>query len=99
MPGIARVLHLLGNVALEQKDRAQARQLFEASLQLSEAVLVDVGVPMGHVIASIHERRDEYRRLLQPIAGAPRRERRAIRLSTRLADAGKRGAAEAKREV
>src|SRR6185295_13432113 len=33
----------------------------EASLQLSEAVLVDIGVPMGLVIASIHERRDEYR--------------------------------------
>ena len=32
----------------------------EASLQLSEAVLVDIGVPMGLVIASIHERRDEF---------------------------------------
>jgi CPA2 family monovalent cation:H+ antiporter-2 len=29
----------------------------EASLQLSEAVLVDIGVPMGPVIASIHELR------------------------------------------
>ena len=29
----------------------------EASLQLSEAVLVDIGVPMGPVIVSIHERR------------------------------------------
>ena len=74
-------------------------ETIEASLQLSEAVLVDVGVPMGHVIASIHERRDEYRRLLQPAAEAPRRERRAIRLSTRVKDAGKRGAVEAKREV
>lgn len=33
----------------------------EASLQLSEAVLVEIGVPMGLVIASVHERRDEYR--------------------------------------
>lgn len=33
----------------------------ESSLQLSEAVLVDIGVPMGPVIASIHEKRDEYR--------------------------------------
>jgi CPA2 family monovalent cation:H+ antiporter-2 len=74
-------------------------ETIEASLQLSEAVLVDVGVPMGHVIASIHERRDEYRRLLQPVAEAPRRERRAIRLSTRIKEAGKRGSAEAKREV
>ncbi len=29
----------------------------EASLQLSEAVLVDIGIPMGPVIASIHEQR------------------------------------------
>ncbi|RAK59839.1 potassium transporter TrkA [Phenylobacterium hankyongense] len=36
----------------------------EASLQLSEAVLVDIGVPMGLVIASIHERRDEFRAAL-----------------------------------
>ena len=46
----------------------------EASLQLSEAVLVDLGVPMGLVIASIHEKRDEYRKLLA-IAGAPERPR------------------------
>jgi CPA2 family monovalent cation:H+ antiporter-2 len=32
-------------------------ETIEASLQLSEAVLVDVGVPMGQVIASIHEKR------------------------------------------
>ena len=30
-------------------------------MQLSEAVLVDLGVPMGPVIASIHEKRDELR--------------------------------------
>lgn len=36
----------------------------EASLQLSEAVLVEIGVPMGRVIASIHERRDEFRTAL-----------------------------------
>ncbi|MEA2860251.1 MAG: hypothetical protein QOC72_2290, partial [Methylobacteriaceae bacterium] len=73
-------------------------ETIEASLQLSEAVLVDIGVPMGHVIASIHERRDEYRRLLQPVAEAPRRERRAIRLSTRVKGA-KRGSAEPQREL
>ncbi len=33
----------------------------EASLQLAEAVLVDLGVPMGPVIASIHEKRDQLR--------------------------------------
>jgi CPA2 family monovalent cation:H+ antiporter-2 len=34
-------------------------ETIEASLQLSEAVLVDVGVAMGPVIASIHEKRAE----------------------------------------
>lgn len=33
----------------------------ESSLQLSEAVLVDIGVPMGPVIASIHGKRAELR--------------------------------------
>jgi CPA2 family monovalent cation:H+ antiporter-2 len=49
-------------------------ETIEASLQLSEAVLVDLGVPMGLVIASIHEKRDEYRQLLAT-AGAPERPR------------------------
>ena len=37
----------------------------ESSLQLSEAVLVDIGVAMGPVIASIHEKRDEYRERIE----------------------------------
>lgn len=44
---------------------------FEASLQLSEAVLVDIGVPMGVVIASVHERRDEFRRTLRQTNRSP----------------------------
>jgi monovalent cation:H+ antiporter-2, CPA2 family len=36
-------------------------ETLESSLQLSEAVLVDLGVPMGPVIASIHEKRAELR--------------------------------------
>jgi CPA2 family monovalent cation:H+ antiporter-2 len=40
-------------------------ETIEASLQLSEAVLADIGVPMGLVIASIHERRDEFREVLK----------------------------------
>jgi CPA2 family monovalent cation:H+ antiporter-2 len=36
-------------------------ETLEASLQLSETVLVDLGVAMGPVIASIHEKRDEFR--------------------------------------
>jgi CPA2 family monovalent cation:H+ antiporter-2 len=39
-------------------------ETIEASLQLSEALLVEIGVPMGLVIASIHERRDEVRKRL-----------------------------------
>ena len=49
----------------------------EASLQLSEAVLVDIGVAMGPVIASIHEKRDEFREQLQGAAGRPTRGLRA----------------------
>jgi CPA2 family monovalent cation:H+ antiporter-2 len=37
----------------------------ESSLQLAEAVLVDLGVPMGPVIASIHEKRAELRSTIQ----------------------------------
>jgi CPA2 family monovalent cation:H+ antiporter-2 len=53
-------------------------ETIEASLQLSEAVLVDIGVPMGVVIASIHEKRDEYREILIA-SGAPSRPRGARR--------------------
>ena len=49
----------------------------EASLQLSEAVLIDIGTPMGLVIASIHERRDEYRKLLNRPEAPSSRLRRA----------------------
>jgi CPA2 family monovalent cation:H+ antiporter-2 len=37
-------------------------ETIEASLQLSEALLVDIGTPMGPVIASIHEKRAEIRK-------------------------------------
>jgi CPA2 family monovalent cation:H+ antiporter-2 len=40
-------------------------ETIEASLQLSEAVLFDLGVPAGVVIASVHERRDVFRKELQ----------------------------------
>jgi len=40
-------------------------ETLESSLQLSEAVLVDIGVAMGPVIASIHEKRDEMRSQIQ----------------------------------
>lgn len=53
----------------------------EASLQLSEALLVDIGVPMGLVIASIHEKRDEYRQSLnrpEALGGRTRTARAAF---------------------
>ena len=79
------------------RDTAHAAQLYragatdavpetvESSLQLSEAVLVDLGVAMGPVIASIHEKRDELRRTIQQAADLDHepRLRRA-----RLGDAG-----------
>ncbi len=40
-------------------------ETLESSLQLSEAVLVDLGFPMGPVIASIHEKRDEFRQKIK----------------------------------
>lgn len=40
-------------------------ETIEASLQLSEAALVGLGIPAGPVIASIHEKRDEFREALQ----------------------------------
>jgi len=44
-------------------------ETLESSLQLSEAVLVDLGVAMGPVIASIHEKRDEFRRQIKKEGG------------------------------
>jgi CPA2 family monovalent cation:H+ antiporter-2 len=59
-------------------------ETIEASLQLSEAVLVGVGVATGPVIASIHERRDEFRHQLQEAAqNAGRNVSRSIRPSLR----------------
>ena len=43
-------------------------ETIEASLQLSEAVLVELGVPMGPVIASIHERREAFQDAIKRMA-------------------------------
>jgi CPA2 family monovalent cation:H+ antiporter-2 len=51
-------------------------ETIEASLQLAEAVLVDVGIAMGPVIASIHEKRAELQ--AQVRAMAPEAEIRAL---------------------
>jgi CPA2 family monovalent cation:H+ antiporter-2 len=55
-------------------------ETIEASLQLSEATLVGLGVATGAAIASIHERRDTIRRVLQQAArAAGRRQSHAIK--------------------
>ncbi len=55
-------------------------ETLEASLQLSEAVLVDIGVAMGPVIASIHAKRDEFREQLEREGGLS--EKPKLRTST-----------------
>jgi len=50
-------------------------ETLESSLQLSEAVLVDLGVAMGPVIASIHEKRDVLRKAIKDEAGMDREPR------------------------
>lgn len=45
-------------------------ETIEASLQVSEAALIGLGVAMGLVIASIHEKREEFRHELQQAAGS-----------------------------
>jgi CPA2 family monovalent cation:H+ antiporter-2 len=60
-------------------------ETIEASLQLSEAVLVDVGVAMGPVIASIHEKRAELQAAIKAMApGADVRPLGRRRLRDRL---------------
>jgi CPA2 family monovalent cation:H+ antiporter-2 len=57
-------------------------ETLESSLQLSEAVLVDLGLPMGPVIASIHEKRAELRKQIMEqgeIDGEPPLQRRRLR--------------------
>jgi len=57
----------------------------EASLQLSEAALVGLGVPPGPVIASLHEKRDELRRTLQQAAREAGLDKiHSVRAKTRL---------------
>jgi CPA2 family monovalent cation:H+ antiporter-2 len=47
-------------------------ETLESSLQLSEAVLVDLGIAMGPVIASIHEKRAELRKEIMQLGEADR---------------------------
>ncbi len=57
-------------------------ETLESSLQLSEAVLVDLGMAMGPVIASIHEKRAELRKEIMDLgqlSEEPVLERRRLR--------------------
>jgi CPA2 family monovalent cation:H+ antiporter-2 len=57
-------------------------ETIEASLQLSEAVLVDLGVPMGPVLVSIHEQRARFQadiRRMAPDATIRTRARKRLR--------------------
>jgi len=47
-------------------------ETLESSLQLSEAVLVDLGIAMGPVIASIHEKRAELRKEIMEMGETPK---------------------------
>ena len=91
---VARVRQVRPDITIvaRARDADHARHLYaagvtdavpetiEASLQLSEAVLVGIGIATGPVIASIHERRDEVRHSLQDAATtAGRGPPRAIR--------------------
>ena len=61
-------------------------ETLESSLQLSEAVLVDLGVAMGPVIASIHEKRDELRTAIRDEAELEREPRiRRVRRASEVA--------------
>lgn len=90
----ARGLRADLTIVARARDAEHARELYElgvtdavpetieASLQLSEAVLVDLGIAMGHVIAAIHAKRESFRKALQP-AGAAAAKRHELKLSAR----------------
>ena len=62
LPIIARARDTAQAATLYRAGASQAvPEAVEASLQIAEAALVDLGVAMGPVIASIHEKRDELR--------------------------------------
>ena len=74
-------------IIVRARDAAHAAELYragasdavpetlESSLQLSEAVLVDMGVPMGPVIASVHEMRETLRETIMREGGLDHKPR------------------------
>ncbi len=94
MPIIARARDTEHAAELYRAGATEAvPETLESSLQLSEAVLVNIGVAMGPVIASIHEKRDEYREQIMREGELDRKPK----LKTTLADraSGKKGEVEA----
>jgi monovalent cation:H+ antiporter-2, CPA2 family len=92
--GVARAERADLQIIVRARDADHAGELYrlgatdavpetvESSLQLGEAVLVDVGVPMGLAIASIHEKRSEIRAEIQsaaPQVQVPANPRRRLR--------------------
>lgn len=76
LPIIARARDTLHAAELYRAGATDAvPETVESSLQLSEAVLVDLGVAMGPVIASIHDKRDELRRIIKEAADMDREPR------------------------
>jgi CPA2 family monovalent cation:H+ antiporter-2 len=85
LPIIARARDLAHATALYRSGATHAvPETLEASLQLSESVLVELGVAVGPVIASIHEKRDQFRVRIQQEAGLEHKPK----LRTSTADAG-----------
>jgi monovalent cation:H+ antiporter-2, CPA2 family len=78
----SRLAHAELKIIARARDEAHAIRLYaagateavpetiEASLQLGEALLVETGIAMGLAIASVHQRRDDLRKLL----GRPNRK-------------------------
>ncbi len=82
LPIIARACDASHAAALYRAGASHAvPETLESSLQLSEAALVDLGVPMGPVIASIHEKRDLFRQLMEEgeLSEMPRLKSAALR--------------------
>jgi CPA2 family monovalent cation:H+ antiporter-2 len=76
LPIIARARDTAHAAELYRAGASQAvPETLESSLQLSEAVLVDLGVPMGPVIASIHDKRDALRIQLMEEGGLAEKPR------------------------
>ncbi len=79
---LARELHPDIKIIARARDDRHAIKLYqsgateavpetvESSLQLAESLLVESGIPMGLAIASVHEKRDQFRKLL----GRPNRK-------------------------